>query len=131
MDQGPLVIEEIDAAAKLIRAFDAFRPIKVAFWLKASDEDQRYVYIASDAIDDSNFGDAYREIVKLENQKPTAHLDLFRVKVIPGNNPLAEAALDITARFPTALATRLHGGRFGGLTVDDVYIYPPLAAAVP
>ena len=62
MDQRPLVTEEIDAGADLVRAFDQRLAVKAAFWLKASDEDYRHLYIASDAIDVGNLLDAYLEI---------------------------------------------------------------------
>jgi len=132
MDQGPLVSEEIDAAADLIRVFDKIWPVKVAFWLKASDEDQRYLYIASDSIKDTNLGAAYRDVVRMVRHKPSPYLDVFRIKVIAGTNPLASAAADVIHRYPAPLATRIGGGKFGGLTVDDGYIYPPsVASAVP
>jgi hypothetical protein len=131
MDQGPLVIEEIDEGARLAREFDRIAPVKAAFWLKASDEDQRYLYLASDSIDDTNFDVAYGEVARLTNQFPSLYLDPFRVKVIGGGDPLARAAVDINKRFPGPTPTRLGGTRFGGITVDDVYIYPlPLPAAL-
>jgi hypothetical protein len=124
MDHGPLVIEEIDEGAKLAREFDRFKPVKAAFWLKASDEDQRYLYLASDGIDDTNFDVAYGEVLRLANQFPSPYLDPFRVKVIGGEDPKAQAAVDINRRFPGSMPTRLGGQSFGGIFVDDVYIYP-------
>jgi hypothetical protein len=59
-------------------------------------------------------------------------LDPFRVKLIPGDDPLAVAAASMLQRFPGPLPTRIGGGRFDGVTVDDVYIYPaPLPTTVP
>jgi hypothetical protein len=129
MDQGPLVIEEIDAAEELIRSFDAIRPVKAAFWLKASDDDLRFLYITSDSITDANLGDAYRDIGRLARQHPSPYLDVFRMKLIPGNHSLAIAATDIVSRYPASLPTRMGGGRLGDVTVDDVYMYPPLTSA--
>jgi hypothetical protein len=127
-----LVIEEIDAGARFAREFDRYEPVKAAFWLKASDEEQRYLYLASDRIDDTNFDVAYGEVPRLANQFPSPYLDPFRVKVIGASDPLAQAAAEINRRFPGPMPTRFGGTRFGGLTVDDVYIYPsPLPAAVP
>jgi hypothetical protein len=125
MDQGPLVTEEIDAGAKLAREFGRYKPVKAAFWLKASDEEQRYLYLASDEIDDTNFDLAYGEILRLANQSQSPYLDPFRVMVIGGGDPLARAAAEIIERFPAQIPTRLRGQMFGGIFVDDVYIYPP------
>lgn len=125
-------MEEIDAGAELVREFDKYAPVKVAFWLKASDEEHRYLYIASAQIKDTNFDVAYGEVVRLANQLQSPSLDLFRVKLISADDPLARAALDIHQRFPGPLATRFGGKSFGGMSVDEVYIYPsPLPAAVP
>lgn len=130
MDQGPLVIEEIDAGAKLVREFEKYDPVKVAFWLKASDEDHRYLSIASDHIDDTNFDIAYGEVLRLATM-PSVYFDPFRVKLINADDPLALAAVDIHERYPGRLATRFGGKTFGGLSVDEVYIYPsPLPTPV-
>jgi len=131
MDTWSLVIEEIDAGAKLAREFEKFKPVKVAFWLKASDEDHRYLYIASDGIDDTNFDLAYGEVLRLATKMHSIYLDPFRVKVISADDPLAKAAMDIHDRFPGRMATRFGGKSFGGISVDDVYIYSsPLPAPV-
>ena len=131
MDQGPLVTEEIEAGAELAREFDKYEPVKVAFWLKASDDDHRFLYIASERIDDTNFDVAYGEILRLAQKMQSTWLDPFRVKLINGGDPLSRAALAIHQRFPGRLATRFGGNMFGGVSVDDVYIYPsPLPAAL-
>lgn len=122
MDQSPLVSEETDAGAELIQAFDKSYQVKAAFWLKASDDDYRYLYIASDAIDDSNVGTAYGDVLRLVSQMQTPYLDPFRVKLISGNDPLTLAA--IQKRSAGRFRTRVGSGIFGGLSVDDVFLYP-------
>lgn len=124
MDQGSLVSEEIDAGEQLVRAFDKYLPVKAAFWLKTSDDPHRYLYIASEQIDDNNFDLAYREVIRLTHKFRNPDLDPFRVKVINAGTPLAQAAVEILERFPDSVGTRSGGGYFGGLVADDVYIYP-------
>ena len=132
MDQGPLVMQEIDAGAALVREFDKYAPVQVAFWLKASDREYRYLYIASERIDDTNIDVAYGEVLRLANQLQSAYLDPFRVKLVSAEDPLAKAAVQINKHFSSRTATRFGGRSFGGISVDDVYIYPsPLPAAVP
>ena len=114
MDQGPLVIEEIDAGAELVREFDQYEPVKVAFWLKASEAEQRYLYLASDGIDDTNLNLAYAEVLRLLNQIRSPYLGPFRVKVIGGHDPMTLAAIDIHKRFPGTKAIRLRERDFGG-----------------
>ncbi len=132
MDQGPLVREEIDAGGELTREFDKYAPVMVAFWLKASDDEYRYLFIASDQINDTNFDLAYREVLRLTSKMNSLYLDPFRVKVIGADDPLAKAAVDIHQRFPGIFPTRFGGKMFGGISVDDVFIYSPsLSAPVP
>lgn len=131
MDQEPLVTEETDAGAALVHQFDKCFPVKVAFWVKLSDEGQWYLYIASDHINDQNIGPAYGEVLRLADQMANAYFDPFRVKLIPTNDPLAEAAMEVHRRYPGRAATRLGGKLFGGLGVDGVYIYPASVTTIP
>lgn len=130
MDYGQLVTEEADAGAELAREFDKYEPVKVAFWLKASDDGHRYLYIASDRIDDNNIDVAYGEVLRLTNRMQSLYLDPFRVKLVGSADPLAQAAIKINERYPGRTATRLGGQSFGGVFADDVYIYPSSLPAV-
>ena len=151
MDQDTLVTEDLDAGAELVRRIAEDLPVKVAFWLKASDEEQHYLYLASDQMDGTNLREAYRTVLRVTAQirkfstKPrsksssfgersrhesrTRTLDPFRVKVIGGDHPLARAAIEIQARSPSRTGSRFQGALFGGIVVDDVYIYPSLSPA--
>ena len=131
MGQAQLVKEEIDAGAELVREFDKYETVSVAFWLKASDDAHRYLYLASERIDDANITEAYGEVLRLASQIDSPYLDPFRVKLLNTADPLARAAADINRRFPSRVATRFGGNSFGGVSTDDVYLYPsPLPAAV-
>lgn len=124
--------EEIVAGAELVREFGHYKQVKVAFWLKASEREFRYLYIASDHIDGGNKLEAYGEILRIADQLQSPHLNPFRVKLVNSQDPLARAAFDIQTRFPSRTPTRLGGMAFGGISVDDVCIYPaPVPAAVP
>lgn len=62
MDQNSLVKEEIDFGADFVRRFDQYRPVKVAFWLRKSEEPRPYLYIASDQIDRDDIRAAYADV---------------------------------------------------------------------
>lgn len=131
MDQGPLVTEQIDAGAELVRQFEQYKPVKAAFWLKASEDARPYLYVASDEIDETNFVLAYGEVVRLLNRMRNPYLDFFRVKVIRGDDPLAQAAVEYHQRFPGRMATRIRESSFGGVFADEAYIYPsPVPAPI-
>lgn len=132
MDQGPLVDEEIEAGGQLLREFEAIEPVRVAFWMKRSDEDERYLYIACDRIDAGNTHVLYGEIIRLTPAISSPYFNPFRVKIISSSDRLARAALEARDRFPAPLPARLGGRPFGGVDAADVYIYPAFQhAATP
>lgn len=128
MDPASLVIEDIRAGLDAARRFDESYPVKAAFWLKESHDDARwYLYMASDRITPETTREAYGELLRIGREHPDPPFDPFRVKLIPGASPLAEAVAEIHRRFPLD-ATRWGGAKFGGMSVDEVYVYPPLNA---
>jgi hypothetical protein len=127
MDQSALVKEEIDAGAELIRQFEQYTPVKAAFWMKASEKPFRYLYIASDHINDKNFDLAYSEIFRIVKEMNDPNLPLFRVKVIGGNHPSARDVIEIYRRHPNSGAINYRERFLGDIAVDDAYIYPQSA----
>ena len=96
MDQGPLVIEQINAGAKLASEFAMqYKPLQAAFWLKESEDEQWFLYLASDQIDDSNFDLAYGEVLRLLGPGPHMWLDPFQVKVTGIDDPVVKDVIDI------------------------------------
>ncbi|GAC1470560.1 MAG: hypothetical protein NVSMB9_15760 [Isosphaeraceae bacterium] len=124
MDQGPLVISHIDAGAEFLRRFDQSFPVKIAFWLKGSEGGEWYLYIASEAIDGTNFDLGYGEVLRLTGEKPELGIDPFQVRVVSADDPVARAALDVQNRWPGKMPTRYHGPQLGGVGIEDSYIYP-------
>jgi len=124
MDQGPLVNEQIDAGAKLINAFDKYKPVQAAFWVKESDDGQWYLYLASDQIDDSNFDLAYGEILRVLGAGPHLWLDPFQVKVTGVEDPMTKVVLGLMRKYPGRMPLRYPGGQLGPLNIEDAYIYP-------
>jgi hypothetical protein len=124
MDQGPLVNEEIEAGARFLAEFQKYAPVQAAFWLKRSDEGECSLYVASDQITDDNFDVAYGEVVRISGEMQDPYFDMFRVKLIGADDPLARAALEVHRRYAGARPTRFRGNTFGGVGVDEVYIYP-------
>lgn len=112
MDQGSVVREEIDAGAKFLAEFEKQFPIQAAFWLK-EDEGRWYLYVASDQINDQNVRLAYREVIRVAGAMRDPNFD-----------PLALAALEILRRYPGRSAAHLRQRNFGGLGIEEGYIYP-------
>jgi hypothetical protein len=130
MDKSPLVTEQIDAGERLIHEFNKQIPVHAAFWLRERDSDEWYLYLASDQINDFNFDLAYGEVLRIVRPRQSLWIDPFQVKVVGIDAPVAKAALGVMKQYPGTIPTRYHGRHFGGLSVDEVYIYPlPLPAS--
>jgi hypothetical protein len=125
MDQEPLVIEQIDAGRKFLDVFEKYAPVRVAFWLKPSEDAGWYLHVASERIDFENLPRAYTEVLRMAQEVVDPNFDPFRVKLIGADDPLARAALDVYRRYPARIPTRFQGRVFGGMNVEGVYIYPP------
>jgi hypothetical protein len=124
MDQGSLVMQQIDSRAKLVAEFDKVRPLKAAFWLKDGEERMWYLYRASDKIDDSNFDKADAEVIQILGPDRDLWLDSFQVKVIAADKPLARDVIAIGDAYPTRKLRRVQGRFLGGMSVEDGFIYP-------
>lgn len=124
MDQGPLVAEQIDAGARFLAEFQKYLPVQAAFWLKDSEEGAWNLYVASDQITDDNFDVAYGEVVRLAGVIQDPWFDLFQVKLIGADDPLAKAAADVHSRYPGRTPMRVQGRTFGGVAAEEVYLYP-------
>ncbi len=129
MDQGPLVIEQIDAGRRFLAEFQKYLPVRAAFWLREAGAENWDLYIASDQITDDNFDLAYGEVLRIASAARDPWLDPFQVKLIGSADPLAQAAEEVRRRYPGPIATHFNGKTFGGLEVDGVYLYPTAAPA--
>ena len=118
-------MDEIDAGAEFVRALHGRQPVTAAFWLKASDEGVRYLYVVLTGLADADFGDAYLDVRAVAEALPDHYIDPFRVRLIGPDDPLARAALDVYRRHPRRVPPRFGGSVFGGTPVDELYLYPP------
>jgi hypothetical protein len=128
MDQAPLVMDEIDAGREFIERLHASWPVKAACWLRATEDGERYLYVALDGLTEANVDAAYGEVLRVARAMTDHYIDPFRVKVIRPDDPVARAMLDMYRRFPGRMPTRFNGSVFGRTAVVEVYVYPPLPA---
>jgi hypothetical protein len=130
MDQGSLVIEQIDAGSKFLSAFRQYAPVQSAFWVKDAEDGSWSLYVASDQITDENFDVGYGEVLRIAGELHDPWFDPFQVKLIGTDHSMAKAALALLQRYPGRVATRFNGPTFGGVGVEGVYIYPqPVAVS--
>jgi hypothetical protein len=98
--------------------------VEAAFWLNPSEDGKWALYIASPAIDRGKYDLGFREVLRLVREMRTPYIDPFQVRLIGSDDPLAKAAFEINQKFPGPIPTRLRGKNFGGIPVEEVYIYP-------
>jgi hypothetical protein len=132
MDPKPLVNEQVDAGRRLMERLEASVPIKLAFWVMLSDEDEWSLFLASDNVESKGATQGYREVVRICNQLNTPYLEPFQVRLIRTDHPLAIAVREIQERYPDRLPTRYNGKSLGGMSVGGAYFYEsPLVVASP
>jgi hypothetical protein len=124
MDTSPLVRDEIDAGAEFLKRLNAYRLVKAACWLRKSEDEERYLYVALEALTAENTDSAYDEVLRIAGEMKDQYLDPFRVKVIAPEHRVAQALAEIYRRFPGRVPTWLNGRTFAGMAVAEVYIYP-------
>ena len=129
MGQAVLVDGQIEDGRKRIEQIRrAGLDITVAFWAKADDETRWYLYIASEDVDRNGALQTYRKIHAIISKEALSApwVDRFQIKLIPTNDPIAQAALEQkNPAFPTFYS----GPYLGDLAIDEAYIYPDVLSA--
>jgi hypothetical protein len=125
MDQGSLVIDQINAGAEFVNRLDKQVRVRAAFWLRAADQRQWYLYVASDQITDRTRKAAYAEISQVARAMSNPNLDVFQIRLLGLSHPLAQAALGVHNRFAARVPLHDKDRLFGDVYVDEVYVYPP------
>jgi hypothetical protein len=128
MDQGQLVGDQIVAGERLVRAFESYRPLAAAFWVKEGEPDDNhwYLYLVPEQIDEANRREIYHEIHRLWSQlPPNVWLGLMQVRLADPQNRMAHAVISEQNLAPVPPEGRRLGGSLpGGVYVLDGYLYP-------
>lgn len=129
MDQIPLVNDQIEAGRKVVQRLQANGiPILAAGWVKESDLWDWYLYLVTPLVDEDGAKTrAYRRIFPAIRSGPQPpEVDPFRVKAVGPAEPKGRAILD--AQRQGRRPWEFGGGSLGGVSVDAVYLYPPIVA---
>ena len=131
MDQGPLVNEKIEAAAKFLVEFHKNYPVQSAFWLKEGEHHNWRLYVVSKQITDENFDKGYDEVVRITHVFRDPWFKARQVTVLGANERLSKAVAELRRRYPTDKPARFFGETVDGIEAEEIYVYPsPLPAAV-
>jgi hypothetical protein len=134
MDTDSLVENLLDDGQKLVEYLprNGFA-VAAAFWLKASENDRWYFYLASPVVDADGLTQAYRRLHTLIRQIPRrGWIDPLEIKLVGSNNPIARVVLSIYSRAPGPQPSPIRwGGRsLGNISIESAYLYPLPAAVV-
>lgn len=141
MDQIALVTEQIESGQRLMDELAAGGyDVEAAFWAKPTDEGKWFMYLAMPLVDDQGPGVAYRLVLGVLRKMPSMWIEPLEIRVIGISDSLAEAVLTmikpkstgsqfaVPSPKPFRGATRLGASTFGGVDMDEAYIYPVPAA---
>ena len=129
MDHTPLVKHEVDLGEQLIREFDAHTPVAAAFWLQPAESGTRHLYVVPEASDPAAFREAGVVLSRMAMRLRSPWFDPFAVRLWEADHAYSRAALEFIREYPQMLPWRLGGSYFGGVFLEDGYIYEPRRCA--
>ena len=116
-------MEKKEAGEEFVREFSKLHPIDAAFWLKQTDIDDWYLYIASPEITTANIDVVYKEVLQILPPNRTPWLDPFRIKLLSSNSKLAQRVIEVRQRYVPTIATHYEGTSIAGIPIDACFIY--------
>ena len=123
MAENTLVAENKEAGRKFLAEFTKVIPVDVAFWLK-NGSGRLVLYVASQQITDEKIRSAYMQVHQIARGLRDPWFEAFDVRVINSSHPLALAAMQAQSLYGPDVPRRITDRFFGGMSVDEVYIYP-------
>ncbi len=122
MDTELLVDDRIEEGRLLVERLiaDGF-DVSVAFWAKATEEGFWQFFIASSFFKNAEKPSNVYTAVYWALQAVGCRSDLT---LLNDKEPIAQAAIELRDRLPARISTRYHVRRLGGLSVNEVYVYP-------
>jgi hypothetical protein len=122
MDQGSLVMEQIEAGNRFLREFEKSTRVVVAFWLKEGEDGQWNLYVASDRFDKGKLGMAYGEVLRIAKEMKDPYFEPFQVKLVGLAEPTVRAALEFYIAHPPKIPFHIRERNFGGIAVEEAYL---------
>lgn len=125
MGHATLVESHIDSGKKLIdELVRDGTDVTAACWVRTSEDDRWWLYIASKAVDDLGITAAYRVIYPTIHRIPDLWIGPLEVKLIGPKNPIAEKMVAVRDSYSARIPIRYRGPRLGELSIEEAFIYP-------
>jgi len=125
MDTTILVEDHIDAGAELLtRLIDGGFDLLAAFWIKPEGVTYWDLYIVSPTATGGGFGAAFSSVSLTLDQIPGTPIGLSQIRLVDPAKPIAKEAVQLRDRHSRRLPLKLGARQFGGIAIEDGYIYP-------
>jgi hypothetical protein len=130
MDQTILVNEQIAAGHDLLdRLAKNQFPVSAAWWAKTSDDGQWKLYLTSPTIQQDGLIPAYQTVNRTVREMGDQGAWVRqKITLLRSEEPMATAAVSISAKTDPARVTNYPGPFLGNVLVDDAVFYPRSAA---
>ena len=132
MDQALLVEQQTDAGQAFIDLLfkDGF-DVSAAAWVKPSEEDRWLLYLVSKEVDNRGLSAAYRAVHPVFGKLHAPWVSLTDLKLVGPTNPVAAGIMEINRMCPGRSPTRSRRPQLGGMSIDEVYVYPTPGQMAP
>jgi hypothetical protein len=98
--------------------------VRAACWVKPIDRDRWMLYIATPNMDEKGPLEAYRQLTPALRSLGNGWLTSSDVTLVGEKHPLVKDTLEILQRFPHSAPIPSPYPLFGGIAVEEVYVYP-------
>jgi hypothetical protein len=95
-----------------------------AFWGRTAEGNRCRLYLAAPPLPPGKVGPVFGIVYVAMSKPPALALGPTDIKVIRNDDPLTQAVLEIQRTRPGRIAAWLRPGRWAGMEVEEVYIYP-------
>jgi hypothetical protein len=126
MDTVTLVATQIEDGQRLLdQLCDKGIAVRGACWVKPLEEDRWSLYIATPLVDEKGAAAAYRQVYAVLRSLEDVLISDSDIKLVGEKHPVAHDVLDFQRRYPGRTATLSQSPLFGGIPVEEVYVFPP------
>lgn len=129
MDKRPLVREQIDAGTTFLREFENYAPVEIAFWYRGDDDTSPSLWVASQQFNDESRRPDFGEVIRIVTAMKDPNFDSYQVRIVSADDRLAKAALELMQRYGGKIPAHYISRTIGGISADEIYIYPLRVAA--
>jgi hypothetical protein len=125
MDPVTLVEDQIEDGWSLLRRLEERGfTWRAACWVKPIDKHRWSLYIATPLVDQKGLREAYGEVIDVVRSLGRMSITSSDLDLVGEKHPVTQDVLNLLERFPGGTRVPLQVSFFGGMPVEEVYVYP-------